>query len=462
MKTVVVIGGGITGLSSMHYLQKLKVEKKLDVKLVLVEKNEYLGGKIHTVEQDGFLMETGADSIVARHESVMPLIQDLQLQDEVTYNATGVSFIYKHNQLHAIPTDSVFGIPMSKESLFSSTLVSEKGKQEALRADEKVNDHFTLESSVGEFLEYFLGKELVEEQIAPVLSGVYSGGLNTLTLGSTLPYLLDYKNQYGSIIKGLSMNKEKFQSSKPKFVSFNNGLSSIINKLEEELNDVAILKGVKTTEISKLDDKYEIHFENQPSIEADYVITAIPHDITQDLLDHKELDEEFNRMKNSSLISVYLGFDLPDSLLPADGTGFIVPDQDDLKCDACTWTSRKWSHTSKEGNLLVRLFYKSSNPSYETLKTLDEERILSEALADIGKSIGINSQPAVVNITHWKENMPNYHLGHGQIVSTLNERMSSLFPNVLLAGCSYYGVGIGACIKNGKEIAEKLGERLTS
>jgi oxygen-dependent protoporphyrinogen oxidase len=59
MKTVVVIGGGITGLSSMYYLQKLKKEKDLDIKLILIEKNQFLGGKIHTVEQDGFLMETG-------------------------------------------------------------------------------------------------------------------------------------------------------------------------------------------------------------------------------------------------------------------------------------------------------------------------------------------------------------------------------------------------------------------
>jgi oxygen-dependent protoporphyrinogen oxidase len=460
MKTVVVIGGGITGLSSMYYLQKLKKEKDLDIKLILVEKNQFLGGKIYTVEQDGFLMETGADSIVARHESVMPFIQDLNLQDEVTYNATGISFIYKQNKLHPIPPDTVFGIPMSVESLFSSTLVSEEGKQEALKDFETKNEHFTLESSVGDFLECFLGKELVEEQIAPVLSGVYSGELNTLTLGSTLPYLLEYKNQYGSIIKGLSMNKEKFQSSRPKFVSFKNGLSSIINKLEEELKEVEIIKGVTTTEVKKKDNVYEIQFSNHASIEADYVVTALPYDVTQAILQSPELNEEFDQMKNSSLISVYLGFDLSDRNLPADGTGFIVPNQDDLKCDACTWTSRKWSHTSKEGNLLVRLFYKSSNPSYEMLKTLNEDHLLSQALSDIEKSIRITSKPKVVNITHWKENMPNYHIGHGQTVSKLNQKMKTLFPNVILAGCSYYGVGIGACIKNGKAVAENIGERL--
>ncbi|MFE8699934.1 protoporphyrinogen oxidase [Cytobacillus sp. FJAT-54145] len=460
MKTIVVIGGGITGLSTMHYLQKIKNERNLDIQLILLEKNNHLGGKINTVKQDNFVMETGADSIVARHESIMPLIEDLQLKDEVTYNATGISFIYKDNELHPIPNDTIFGIPMTKESLFSSTLVSEEGKQEALKDFELKNEHFTKDSSIGEFLEYFFGKELVEEQIAPVLSGVYSGDLHTLTLASTLPYLLDYKEKYGSIIKGLSENKDKFQTSKPKFISFKNGLSAIISQLELELKDVEIIKGVAAKKVTMKDDRYEINFSNHPTLEADYVVTAIPHDITQELLDHNDLNEEFDQLKNSSLISVYLGFDILDKTLPADGTGFIVSNQHDLNCDACTWTSRKWTHTSKEGNLLVRLFYKSSNASYEKLMTLDQEGILTQALSDLQKSMGITSLPKVVNITHWKDSMPNYHIGHGQTVSSLTRKMESVYPNLLLAGCSYYGVGIGACIKNGKEIAENIGERL--
>ncbi|WP_249727828.1 NAD(P)-binding protein, partial [Bacillus paralicheniformis] len=68
MKTVVVLGGGITGLCTMHYLQLQVMEKKVDVRLVLVEKNTYLGGKLYSTNEQGFIMETGADSIVARRK----------------------------------------------------------------------------------------------------------------------------------------------------------------------------------------------------------------------------------------------------------------------------------------------------------------------------------------------------------------------------------------------------------
>ncbi|ARC28336.1 protoporphyrinogen oxidase [Bacillus toyonensis] len=457
MKTVVVIGGGITGLSTMFYLEKLKKDYNIDLHLILVEKEESLGGKIHSVEEQDFIMESGADSIVARNEHVMPLVKDLNLEEEMVYNETGISYIYSDNILHPIPSDSIFGIPMSVESLFSSTLVSTKGKIVALKDFITKNKEFTKDTSLALFLESFLGKELVERQIAPVLSGVYSGKLNELTMASTLPYLLDYKNKYGSIMKGFEENKKQFQSAgNKKFVSFKSGLSTIINRLEDKLTETVIKKGAVTTAVSKRGDQYEISIANQESIQADYVVLAAPHDIAQTLLQSNELNEHFNKFKNSSLISIYLGFDIPDEQLPADGTGFIVTENSDLHCDACTWTSRKWKHTSGTQKLLVRMFYKSTNPIYETIKNYSEEELVRVALYDIEKSLGIKGEPEVVEVTNWKDLMPKYHLEHNQAVQALNEKLTALYPNVYLAGASYYGVGIGACIGNGKNTAKEI------
>ena len=93
-------------------------------------------------------------------------------------------------------------------------------------------------------------------------------------------------------------------------------------------------------------------------IEADYIVLSTPDIVAKQLLQDTKLNEEFDQFKNKSLISIYLGFDIPDTELPTDGTGFIVTKSSDLICGACTWTSRKWSHTSPNNRLLVRLFYK--------------------------------------------------------------------------------------------------------
>lgn len=103
MTTTVVIGGGITGLSTLYYLQKELKQHRRDMDLVLIEASEALGGKIRTVQNGEFIMETGADSIVSRKTNVAPLLEELQLTDQVVYNATGTSFIYTTDGLKKSP-----------------------------------------------------------------------------------------------------------------------------------------------------------------------------------------------------------------------------------------------------------------------------------------------------------------------------------------------------------------------
>ncbi|KOS62305.1 protoporphyrinogen oxidase [Lysinibacillus agricola] len=462
MKTVVVLGGGITGLCTMHYLQRQVQEKNLEVKLVLVEKNTYLGGKLHSAYEQGFILETGADSIVARHKGVIELVEELKFEQNLVYNETGISYIYTNNELHAIPADSTFGIPMNLQSLEESTLVSQEGKEAALKDLTMPNEGFTKESSIGEFLTYYLGEELVQNQIAPVLAGVYSGDLNQLSIASTLPYLIDYKNDFGSIIKGFDANREQFvQAANKKFISFKNGLSSLIDRLEETLTDVEIIKGIATTSVKKQENQYSVTLANGKMIEANHVVLALPNESVQSILQDESLNRYFEQFNTASAITIYLGFDVPDNRLPADGTGYIVSHNSDVICNAATWTSRKWKHTSAEGKLLVRLFYKSINPEYERLRLMTDEELAAVALEDVRKSLGIEEKPTVVDVTKWIDQMPKYDLAHREALQGLVQELEKNYPNLSIAGCSYFGVGIGACIQNGKKIGEELAGKLS-
>lgn len=456
MKTVVVVGGGITGLCTLHYLKR-QAPSEEPIRYILAEKNEYLGGKMHTVHESGFIMETGADSIVARHPNVLELVKELEFESELVYNETGISYIHTNNELHAIPAGSTFGIPMSMESLQASTLISEEGKKRVLKDAEIPNNDFTKESSIGDFLEYFLGKEIVEKQIAPVLAGVYSGDLYQLSLASTLPYLVDYKNKYGSIMKGFEANREQFEkAANKKFISFKKGLSALIDRLEELLPEVEFYKNTETTSVKKKGALYEVSFSNRETVQADIVVLAVPNNIVQKVLNDLELSPNLNKFTNASALTMYLGFNLPDSILPADGTGFIVSHNSDLVCNASTWTSRKWKHTSENGNLLVRLFYKNTSPRYEELAAMTDEELTKVALEDVKLSLNIEEEPTVVNVEKWIEMMPRYDLAHKEALDALLVDLDAKYPNLYIAGCSYFGVGIGACIENGKNTAEKV------
>ncbi|WP_108670353.1 protoporphyrinogen oxidase [Peribacillus acanthi] len=461
MKTVLVIGGGVTGLAAMYELNRWKKEQQSDIRLVLAEASHQLGGKIRTVRKGSFVMEAGADSIVTRKGIGMDFIKDLGLEDDVVYNAAGKSFIYSEGELKLIPEGSVFGIPGSVESLAKSTLVSAEGKVEALKDFYTKNEGFTKNDSIGEFLEHFFGKELVEKQIAPVLSGVYSGELRDLTIGKTLPQVFDYKVKYGSIIKGFEENSKIWQSNgEKKFFSFKHGLGGLIDAYEQHLKDTEILTNTKVETIKKEAGKYQVTFSNGEILEADHVVLSIPHNAAERMLEDSELQNEFAKLKNSSLISIYVAFDIPDGELPADGTGFITANTVELSCNACTWTSRKWEHTSENGNLLVRLFYKSSHPAYTLLKKMNQEELLEAALNDIQKSLGIKAKPIASEVTNWEESMPNYLISHPQTVAGIENRLSEEYPGIWLAGCSYYGVGIPDCIENGTSTAKKIIEIL--
>lgn len=456
MKTVVVVGGGITGLTTMHYLKKQMVEQSIQARLVLVEKNSYLGGKIHSEHQDGFIMETGADSIVARHPGVLELVKELQFEEQLVYNETGISYIHTNDELHAIPAGSTFGIPMSVESLMASTLISEEGKQRALKDLQLPNTNFTKDSSIGHFLEYFLGEEIVRKQIAPVLAGVYSGDLYQLSLNSTLPYLVDYKNNYGSIIKGFEANRAQFdKAANKKFISFKNGLSALIDRLEQQMPEVEFKKNTATKRITKQGEQYAVVLENETII-ADNVVLAVPNETVRHIMQDEVLDAQLEKFTTASALTIYVGFDVPDLVLPADGTGFIVSHNSKLVCNASTWTSRKWKHTSAKENLLVRLFYKNINPRYEELAAMSDKELTNVALEDIKLSLGVEAEPTVVNVTKWINQMPRYDLAHNEALSIVVEELAQRYPNVLLAGCSYFGVGIGACIQNGKKTAEQI------
>jgi protoporphyrinogen/coproporphyrinogen III oxidase len=462
MKTIAVVGGGITGLTTLHYLLKQLKQQNKEANIILIEKNPYLGGKIHSAHREGFIMETGADSIVARHPGVLKLVEELDFLDELVYNETGISYIHTNNELHAIPAGSTFGIPMSKEALMASTLISDAAKERFLQDAHIPNERFTKESSIGEFLAYFLGEEIVEKQIAPVLAGVYSGNLYELSLASTLPYLVDYKNEYGSIMKGFEANRAQFErQNDKKFISFKRGLSSFIDRMEQSLQeDVVVKKGVAITTLQKAKVGYQLTLSNEEVIEADEVVLAVPNETVKSILRDAPFVQQLEQFTTASALTLYLGYNVSDALLPKDGTGFIVSHNSDLVCNASTWTSRKWKHTSSNSQLLVRLFYKNNNPRYEELAAMSDEALAEVAKEDIRKSLNLTEPPQFVEVTKWVNQMPRYDLAHKEALSEVEDLLSIHYPQIHLAGCAYYGVGIGACIANGKETAQKLLERV--
>lgn len=202
-KQVVVIGGGISGLTSAYYLQKKAAEKDIPLDVSLIEAGSRLGGKIETVKRDGFTIERGPDSFLERKESAGRLAREVGLGEELVPNGTGQSYILVNGRLHKMPAGSYMGIPTRIRPFLFSGLFTPAGKIRASMDLVKSKKTVEGDQSLGLFFRRRLGNQVVENLIEPLLSGIYAGDIDQLSLKATFPQFYEMEQEHGSLIKGL-------------------------------------------------------------------------------------------------------------------------------------------------------------------------------------------------------------------------------------------------------------------
>jgi oxygen-dependent protoporphyrinogen oxidase len=77
----------------------------------LIEASHRLGGKMQTVVRDGFTIERGPDSFLARKTSIVRLAKEVGMEDQLVHNSTGKSYVLVNNKLYSMPGGSIMGIP---------------------------------------------------------------------------------------------------------------------------------------------------------------------------------------------------------------------------------------------------------------------------------------------------------------------------------------------------------------
>src|SRR5690606_8760630 len=160
MDTVAIIGGGISGLSSAFYLQKEARESGKKLKIMLFEHSDKLGGKINTLQKEGFVIEKGPDSFLSRKKAIIELAEEVGIADSIVpiNPQASKTYIVSDGQLHTIPKGLVLGIPTDMLAFLQSTLVSAEGKWEAIKDIFKPAATKQEDESLGLFLERRIGR----------------------------------------------------------------------------------------------------------------------------------------------------------------------------------------------------------------------------------------------------------------------------------------------------------------
>lgn len=462
MPHVVVIGGGISGLSAALALQERNVE------VTLLEASARFGGPIHTVRTADLILDTGPDSFLSSKPGGVQLAERLGIADRLinTRPDGGGTFILHNGRLEPLPEGITLLVPTQFQQIAESPLLDRAGKLR-LMADYFIPARRSdADESVASFMTRRVGRQAFENLAEPLLTGIFSGDATQLSILSTFPRLREVERRQGGLIRGALAQRRSAGagSGAPKytpFVSFANGLGEIIEGLVAALDRTELRRRTAAQSITPLDDGYEITLMDGSTIGCDAAVFATPAYVTAQILEDvaPQVAAELRAIPYVSSATVSMAFRDEDVSGKQVGRGFVVPRVEGRALTAVTWSSNKFAGRAPEGVALLRGF--TGRAGQEKNAFLPDDQLIELLRSDIAAITGISAEPLMAQVFRWLRAMPQYVVGHQARLDRIDDLLAS-HPSLALTGNAYRGVGIPDCITNATAEANRLLSRLAS
>lgn len=466
MKRIVIIGGGITGLSAAHRLRERADFAQFQ--LTLLEAGPRPGGVIQTEDRDGFLLERGPDSFISEKPAALNLIKRIGLESQLieTNENHRRSFIVRSGRLRPLPEGFQLLAPARLWPFVTSDIFSWSGKMrmafDLILPKRDLNG--AADESLAEFVRRRLGREALERVAQPMIGGIYTANPENLSLRAAMPRLVEMERQHRSIIlatmkQGRSRhNAETSGARYGLFLSFARGIQTLVDRLSTILPPgvLRLNSAAEPLELESGSGKWIVKTAAE-SIRADQVCIALPAYKTADLLRRTDsvLADELEAIPYASTATVNLAYQRADISHPLDGFGFVVPFTEKRSLLACSFSSVKFTGRAPKGYALLRAFVGGAmQPELFELEPADMIRLVQKDLHDL---LGIDREPLFAEVSKWKRSMPQYEVGHLERVRRIHERLSQL-PTLKLAGSAFTGAGIPDCIASGEHAIDSLSE----
>ena len=283
---VVVVGGGIAGLAAARRLESTA----RDVDVVLVESDDVLGGKIRTERIDGFVIEAAPDSFLSRKERGVGLCEELGLGDQLIGRRpeNHRSFVRRGRDLHPLPEGLTGMIPTNLDALERSALLSDEGKARFAAEVDVPAASGDEDESVASFVTRRFGREAYDGLVEPLMTGIYGGDGELLSLRATFPQLRDLEREHGSLLR--SLPAQPVTGERPPFVSLRGGMDTLVAALVASLGRTRLLLGRPARRVFARAGGYDVELADGETIRADGVVVATPAFVTAALLEELDAD----------------------------------------------------------------------------------------------------------------------------------------------------------------------------
>ena len=450
MPRVVIIGGGISGLSTAWYLAKAGVPS------TILESRPRLGGVIQTEHVDGCTIEAGPDSFISAKPAAMELITELGLAGDVIGSNDHLrkTYIRKNGRLVPMPDGLMMMVPTRILPLLTTGLLSWGTKfrmgMELFHAPKpRAGDE-----SVAEFIEEHYGAEAVDYLAEPLLSGIYGGNPREMSVTSVLPRFMDLAAKYGSLTRGVLAMRAKAQSNSqpaPLFRTLKGGLGQMIEALAAAIQGHAEVRQARAQTVERAGAGFRVRIDGG-WLEADRVVVACEAHSASGLLAGVDgrLAELLGTVPYSSSMTVALGFDAAGFQPRPDGHGFLVPKKERRRLLGCTWVGMKFPFRVPEDKIVARCFLGGMEDA-DVLQESDDA-IIDTVTQELREIAGVTAAPRFARVFRWPRSMAQYPVGHPQRLAEMEARARAI-PGLSLAGNAYQGIGIPDCIRMGRQAA---------
>ncbi len=470
-ESVVIVGGGISGLSAAWELSGAKAgPNEATPRIEVIEASSRLGGSLATTQFAQRTVDLGADGFLARRPEVVDLVGELGWSDRLeAVDASGAS-IYLRGALDELPVGLALGIPTSSGQLRDVKGLSWRARLDAQR-DELMPARMNIgdDATIGDIVRTKLGRELAYQFVEPMIGGIQAGRIDELSAKSVFPALLDAARKGGSLMKALrpsgavgSGPSMSVAANGPMFYTLVSGVGSLPVEIARQLVErgVVIRTGVPVTALRRTPSaSYPWEVDTvSTTTPADAVILATPAPTVGRFLG--TLDSALDALsdvRSASAAMITFNVSRNDVTLPSSGTGVLVPlgtpwTEGTMMVTAVTFLDRKWPHLRRDDTVVLRAHVGRSDDSRWSELTDDE--LATRVTRELATVMAHFDNPCEFLVQRWPDGLPQYLVGHENLVT--NAKSAAGAHRVALCGNAYDGVGIPASVGSGRRAAREV------
>lgn len=449
---IAILGGGISGITIAYELKKAGKE------FILLEADNEVGGKIKSIQQDGYTFELGPNTVLINNPEIKNLLDELDLTQEVIQpdeEAVKKRFVLFNGKMEALPS--------GPGGIFTSKLISLRTIFRVLAEPLKKPLPSNEEESLANFVRRRLGNQIYENFVYPFVTGIYAGNPEKMTMDFTLKILKDAEQEHGSILRGMMkiMKIKKAENNaakipKQKIFTFKEGLQRLPLRLAEEFKN-EISCNARVSKITKQTSTYQIEYlkdEKLKSIEVDELISTIPSVRLAKLITwNSEFSISLEKIEYVPAFLSHFAFDKKALSTPEKAFGLLGREHEDAPFLGILFNSKFFPHSAPKGKELITVI--SGGFKQRDFLNLRPEEIQGKVRQSLNELFKISSEPEFEHFYSWSEGIPQFEMGHHNIVASMKQ-FEEENKGFYILGNFRDGISVSDCVANGVKFVNQF------